>query len=290
MNLRALDWAQFAGTWPNSDRSEFTQTESMRWHIQRWPHVDSAQTRFLLLHGTGASSHSWFGLAPELSRYGDVIAVDLPGHGFSQRPVTTSLSLDGMADALGELLKTLRWQPTVVIGHSAGAALAVQLALNNAIDANTRIISINGALIPFGAYALPLMAPLSKVLAQFSVIPSIFSWQSRSDLVVNHLLAQTGSTVPNQSKRCYKILMSNAFHSQSALKMMAAWDLKTLTEQLPQLKNSVTLIACADDRTISPQIAQMAKALLPQAQLHFVPRLGHLGHEEDPALFCALLK
>ena len=47
----------------------------------------------LLIHGTGAASHSWRGLAPLLASDFTLIAPDLPGHGFTQTPLAHRLSL-----------------------------------------------------------------------------------------------------------------------------------------------------------------------------------------------------
>ena len=50
----------------------------------------------LLLHGSGAATHSWRDLAPLLARDFRVIAPDLPGHGFTETPGGDGLSLPGI--------------------------------------------------------------------------------------------------------------------------------------------------------------------------------------------------
>ena len=65
----------------------------------------------LLLHGTGAATHSWRGLAPLLATHFTLIAPDLPGHGFTQTPSDPGLSLPGMARLVAALLAELASRP-----------------------------------------------------------------------------------------------------------------------------------------------------------------------------------
>jgi magnesium chelatase accessory protein len=283
-----LNWQQHCKTWPHSEQSQFIQAEFQRWHVQRWN--DPIKTdRFLLIHGTGASSHSWAGIAPLLAQRAQVITLDLPGHGFSSPAKPEHCSLPEMARSIKQLLTQMDWQPTHIVGHSAGAAIAVQMALDQLTLPSTRIISINGALLPFGAYGMAFMAPLSKAIAQSTLIPRLFSWQAKSPGMLDFLLGKTGSNPPEQSKQCYRILIANASHAQGALTMMAAWNLTQLAKRLPALITPLHLLACANDLTISPQIANQVNRLIPQAQVHFLPNLGHLGHEESPAVFMPFL-
>jgi magnesium chelatase accessory protein len=105
----------------------------------------------LLLHGTGASAHSWRTLAPLLAARHDVIAPDLPGHGFTRAEGRRPLTLPAMAQALAALLRVLGVRPRWIIGHSAGAAIAAQMCLQG--DAahgspGTRAAATPGATTP----------------------------------------------------------------------------------------------------------------------------------------------
>ena len=58
-----MDWQRHAATWPNAAHSRFVETQAHRWHIQRAGKGPGA----LLLHGAGASTHSWRGMFPLLA-------------------------------------------------------------------------------------------------------------------------------------------------------------------------------------------------------------------------------
>ncbi|MBE2270323.1 MAG: alpha/beta hydrolase [Anaerolinea sp.] len=82
----------------------------------------------LLVHGATGSRLDWSGEMRHL-RAG-VITVDLPGHGKSPAPGRTSVG-DYAADLIA-LLDALKLDKAVIIGHSMGGAIALQLALDHA--------------------------------------------------------------------------------------------------------------------------------------------------------------
>ena len=75
----ALDWLAMHNRWPHASCSQFVRSAHMRWHVQTMGSGPVA----LLLHGTGASTHSWRNVMPLLAQRFQVVALDLPGHGFS---------------------------------------------------------------------------------------------------------------------------------------------------------------------------------------------------------------
>ena len=69
----ALDWSRDGATWPHHERSRFVQAAGLRWHVQQFPGPQADSPSVLLLHGTGASSHSWRDLAPLLAQRFEVL-------------------------------------------------------------------------------------------------------------------------------------------------------------------------------------------------------------------------
>ena len=164
--MSRLDWNREGLIWPHRDASEFVNVGRARWHVQRM----GSGPPLLLLHGTGASVHSWRGLMPLLAQTHTVIAPDLPRHAFTSGHDAYAMSLPAMAGEVAGLLKTLDVQPAAIIGHSAGAAIALQMALDHAYRGP--IIGLNSALRPFpGAMAqiFPAVAKALFVNPQFTL-------------------------------------------------------------------------------------------------------------------------
>jgi len=284
MLTAAPRWEREGREWPNRATSSFVRAGGLRWHVQ----IAGKGPDLLMLHGTAGATHSWAGLLPLLAAEFRVIAPDLPGHGFTEAPDANGLSLSGMAEAVGDLLRELNVHPALVVGHSAGAAIALKMCLEERM-APRQIISLNGALLPFGGLAGQLFAPLAQLLVRLPVVPWILSQQAQDSRAVARVLQSTGSTIPPAMLGHYTALLRTRQHVAAALGMMAGWDLHALQRRLSTLQVPVLLLVGERDGFVPPRQAREIQRLLPQARLLVLPRLGHLAHEEQPERIAALI-
>jgi magnesium chelatase accessory protein len=283
-----LIWERDGLDWPHREASRFVQADGLRWHVQRFGAEAGNLPVALLIHGTGASSHSWRGLGPLLAPHFSVLTMDLPGHGFTSMPAggaaARQLSLPGMAQAINALLHALDLKPALVVGHSAGAAIAVRMCLDGLI-APQLVISLNGAFLPLGGLAGQVFLPVARLMAAAPLLPRIFSWSAADPAVLRKLVDGTGSVLDATGLALYGKLVRNPGHAAGALGMMANWDLHTLVRDLPRLETAIGFVVGANDRTITPRQARRVMALLAptaHATLTTLPGLGHLAHEEKP--------
>lgn len=263
--------------WPNRQASRFVRAAGFNWHVQ----IMGEGPVVLLVHGTGASTHSYGELARILSKAFTVVVPDLPGHGFSQLPSSERLSLPNMAEDLGQALQALGVNPVLGVGHSAGAAVLVQMALDGR-RAPTAIVSLNGALLPFGGVAGQIFSPLAKLLVLNPFAPRFFAWRAANPETVARLIRNTGSRLSPEEVNRYAKLFQTEKHVAAALGMMANWDLLSLERNLPRLKARLTLVAGSADRAISPDDAFKVRDRVPGAETVILRGLGHLAHEERP--------
>ncbi len=273
-----LDFDRHAHDWPNRAASRLVETPGIRWHVQ----LMGEGPPLLLLHGTGASTHSWAGLIPILAERYTVIAPDLPGQGFTTMSGRKDVSMRGMATSIRSLLDALGLEPQIAVGHSAGAAILARMSLDQQL-APRSIVALNGAFVPFGGIVTRMFSPLAKLLTLNPLVPKLFAW-SASDLTsVERLLKSTGSTIPQESLVLYQRLFASPPHVSSTLAMMASWDLDSLLRDLPRLKPPLLLVIGEKDLTISPDDAHLISRLVPSSSTIRLPGVGHLAHEEAPA-------
>jgi magnesium chelatase accessory protein len=284
MTGNRLQWDSDGQDWPHRSASRFVEAAGFRWHVQQF----GSGPALLLVHGTGAASHSWRGLAPLLAPHFTVIAPDLPGHGFTQAAPRGGYSLPGMAASLGALLEALGQQPVLAAGHSAGAAILARMSLDGILRPEI-LLSLNGALLPLGGLAGQMLSPLAKLMAAVPVVPDFFARRASDPRVVARLLDSTGSHLDAEGTALYARLFANRHHAAAALSMMAAWDLPGLARDLKHLATPLILVAADRDRTIPPADAARVKALVPSATIVKLPGLGHLAHEEAPETVSRLI-
>jgi magnesium chelatase accessory protein len=278
-----LDWRTDGADWPNREASRFVTAAGLKWHVQ----VMGQGPALLLLHGTGASTHSWRAVMPRLAPHFTVIAPDLPGHAFTNPAGKQSLSLPGMANAIALLLRELKLEPVRAAGHSAGAAILVRMAVER-LFAPADIVSLNGAFFPVSGVAGQFFSPLAKAVAGASLIQRMFA-RMADKKAVDRLLRDTGSVIDEEGLLFYQRLFSNEGHVAGTLGMMAAWDLHWVSQDLRNLGVPLYLVRGLKDRTIQPADAGKAAKLTPKSTIIDMPGLGHLAHEEDPAAAAAII-
>jgi magnesium chelatase accessory protein len=235
----------------------------------------------LLLHGTGAATHSWRSLAPLLARRFTVVAPDLPGHGFTQTPPDAGFTLPGVASGIMALLNQLGLAPTLVIGHSAGAAVGARMCLDGPGRPGL-LVSLNGALLPLPSLPTAIFAPVARLFAGSSLTARAFALMVGGQGAVQRLIRSGGSTIDAEGTRLYARLVSEPAHVAGALRLMANWDVRPLARDLPRLATRLLLIVGANDGMVPPAEAYRVRSLLPRAEIVSLPGLGHLAHEERP--------
>jgi magnesium chelatase accessory protein len=276
-----LDWAVEGPGWPFSAHSQFVTVGGLRIHVQHLNDAGATAPCLLLLHGTGASTHSFRGLMTVMGARAQIIACDLPGHGFTTGHRASDLTLPGMAQAIGALLRVLGAAPSAIIGHSAGCAVACRMALDGLTKAPL-LIGLNAALLPFPGAAGRIFPSMARALFLNPFAPLVFASQANARSV-SRLIAGTGSHLDAEGLGYYLRLMETSAHVSGAIGMMAQWDLARLVEDLPRLKPRLALIVGAGDKAVPAAQAQTVAGLAPKVTVAVLEGLGHLAHEEAPA-------
>lgn len=273
---RYPDWATDGKDWPNRDASRFVRSDGYEWHVQ----IVGSGPVCLLIHGTGAATHSWRDVMPLLAKHYTVFAIDLPGHGFTkgmgQRP-----TLEGMAASVGALLVELKITPDLIVGHSAGVAIAAQLLLDK--QWQIPLIGFTPALMPFPGLAAKIFPSLAKMLFTNPFVAIIFSRMAQAPGQTGKFLARaTGSKIEAAGAKYYTRLFSKSGHCDGAIRMMANWRLEGLGAKLSNLTAPVLLVSAAKDTAIPKAAVTQAVALILGCKTQEMMALGHLAHEEDP--------
>ena len=276
-----MDWAKDHDRWPNTEHSRFVLCKPHRWHIQD---IGDGPV-LLLIHGAGGATHSWQHLIPHLANY-RVIAIDLPGQGFSQLGAQRRCGLDPMAHDIAALITAENLHPCALIGHSAGAAIALRIAELTHVP---QIIGINAALDTFQGVAGVLFPMLAKTIAALPLAANVFSATASQGQAVARIIAGTGSTLSPDDLDLYRRLVASPSHVNATLQMMAQWQLEPLLSRLPEMRTPATLIAASGDRAVPPDTSVKAAAKMPNANAVTIPHLGHLAHEEDAKTVASLI-
>src|SRR5882762_2650442 len=125
--------------------SRFAKLDGARIHYQSY---GKGREALVLVHGWTCSIEYWRDLIPDLSKRSRVIAIDLPGHGLSDKP-QVAYTMDLFARAVDAVMRDAGVKRAVLVGHSMGTPVARQFYRKYPQE-TLAIVIVDGALRPYG--------------------------------------------------------------------------------------------------------------------------------------------
>lgn len=144
-------------------QSRYAKLDGARIHYQDY---GKGREALVLIHGWTQGVDSWRDQVPDLSKRSRVIAIDLLGHGESDKPPLT-YSMDLFARAVEAVMRDAKVERAVLVGHSMGTPVARQF-YRKYPQKTLAIVIVDGALRPFGnkkqmeGFMAPLRGPNYK--------------------------------------------------------------------------------------------------------------------------------
>ena len=262
---------------------QFIKADDLNWYVEDMGQGPS----ILLVHGTGASVHSWRDVMPLLAESHRVVAIDLPGHGQTVSLSSSNFKLESMGDGVADVMRAMKIEPDIVVGHSAGAAILAYACARKLLRPQN-YISFNGAFYPFGGWAGSLFSPIAKLAAFNAFLPRMVSGMA-TRAKVEKLMQDMGSSLSPEGVDLYFNLFKQPNHVAAALGMMASWDLSGMEATLARLEPSCVFVAGDQDKAVPPDTADRAAARCRNAKSVHIKGLGHLLHEENPSLAAEII-
>ena len=254
---------------------------------------DPTNPPVLLLHGVGRSLEDWAPQYPRLATNHRVIALDIPGFGFSARspePTTLQVLARGVLETLDSLGER---RPTHVVGNSLGGAIALQLLV---LDPQrvASLVLVNSAgfgsavALPLRLLGLPVLGPLAtrrttRVSALLTERMIYADPKLATKARIEHALAigrQPGAGA---------VMLETARSLLTAGGIKPGWRSQLIAAAAKHPRP--TLIIWGDrDRILPPHHFDSARRLLPHAQTHMFDGIGHAPQIECPNEFASRLR
>lgn len=242
----------------------------------------------LLLHGLGASSITWRDNIGSLSENFQVYALDLPGHGDSDKP-----SIEYEPGRILRLIKltieTLNMENPAIIGNSVGGSLALMMSLRypNMIS-KTVLVNSSSLGKEINLYlrliSVPLLGSLlegSGLKSTIRMLKNVFYDPSfiTADLI-DHL-SRTRSS-PGAKEAVVKVI-------RNSVNIGGVRDRYILSDRLQELKMPLLVIWGAQDRIFPVSHAYNAAATTNQVNIHVFEQCGHWPQMEKAEEFNSLV-
>lgn len=236
----------------------------------------------VLLHGFGESLLSWRAAFDRLAAGADVIALDLPGFGLSDKPAT-GYGNERMAAAVIGALDAMGVQRAVIVGHSMGGAVAVTLALQ-APQRVTALVLVSPAV---SAASWGVRPPGSEGLTD--------DWMRRAIARYERLRPRfTAPHDPNWLREDSAALAytpaDDPAYDVALQSVLREFDFDYLTPERAVRLTAPTLVIWGEfDQVIPRTIGARIVESVASARLVIVPRSLHRPHVERPDTVATLI-
>ena len=271
----ALTWTAMLSTTgaygvPLSDRekqveSRFTKLDGARIHYVNYGKGSEA---LVLIHGWTCNLDNWRDNIPDFARRHRVIAIDLPGHGQSDKPQVT-YSMDYFARAVEAVMRDAKVKRAVLVGHSMGTPVARQF-YRKYPEKTLAIVIVDGSLRPFGDKAM-----MDRLLAGFR-------GPNYRNAVGQMLTAISG---PNLSADATERIKTSSLNTPQHVIVSAMEGMADPSIWGEDKINLPVLAIMAKNPFYGPNIEESFRAIAPNIEFHMWEGVGHFIMMEKPKEF-----
>lgn len=233
----------------------------------------------ILIHGFGASTYSWRKVMPTLAESFRVIAIDLSGFGYTQRPRTfASYTREGQADLILKVMDELGFRSAHLMGHSYGGGLTLWIASRHPERVRSMVL-VNSSAPTYANDRRSRVASLKPLTAFF-----VRSLVLRPNSVRRALLRSfydDSLVTPELVREYYDRLriegVSDAYHG-----LTAPAPASTGRVELDKIRVPALVVWGAQDEVISVELGRNAARILPRGEFALLDKTGHVPMEERP--------
>lgn len=238
----------------------------------------------VLIHCFTCAIDWWDGMVPRLAREHRVVAVDLLGHGGSEKP-TSGYEIENQADLVAGVLGRLGVRDATVAGHSLGGPVSIALAEQSPQLVERLVVMDSSPNRTYGDVGLIGELPFKPVIGQAL-------WRVKPDFSVRDGLEVAfapGFPVPDAFVEDVKRLTYSAYDGSHD-----AFDEYTDEEPLPERTAATAkptlAIMGAEEQIVDDPEAALAAYRAAGAQTRLIQGAGHSPNVERPALTARLVR
>ncbi|MEZ4509064.1 MAG: alpha/beta hydrolase [Eubacteriales bacterium] len=237
----------------------------------------------LLIHSLGQSLYTWRNVFAELSDNYRVIAIDLPGHGYSSRPDTFSYTADDFAFVFNAFLDALNIKSVHVLGFSIGAMYMLRfLSLYPKRVANCVAISPGGITEHMPSLIHNMQKPLIATFAR-----NLYTANDVRKLL-SECYADPSMADDFVVKQYYEPI-SDGLTREALMYALRNYDQERIAEGLLPVEHEVLVLWGKNDVWHPPSGSVYFQSILRAGRYYLIRNAGHLLHEEAPVKLLEIL-
>lgn len=238
----------------------------------------------VLIHGSGpgvTAYANWRLTIPDLAKRYRVLAPDMVGFGYTDRPDGVTYNVQTWADQVVGFLDALSLPRVSLVGNSFGGAIALRMATQHP-DRVNRLVLMGSIGVPF-----PITAGLD---AAWGYEPSVENMRRMLDVFAYSRELITDELAQVRYEASIQPGFQESFGSMFPAPRQQHVDAMTIPDdEIAQLPHETLIVHGRDDQVIPLDTSLRLLHLIDRSQLHVFGRCGHWTQIEHSAAFNRLL-
>lgn len=282
-----VNWEKVSDKVHHPEHSHFTEVDGATIHYQEFG--EATNPTLLLIHGYTASTFAWHSVAPRFADEGfHVVAVDLLGFGYSDKPAWFEYTIEAQARMITRLMNRLGIGTATIVGSSYGGAVALTVALDYP-ERVEKLVAV-GAVINDKVKSHPILRLAAVPGVGELVTPFLVDSKRFMRMRMRNTLAPENHHLITQD-RVESIIrpLAAANAHRSILLTSRHWNAERIEEDLQYVKQPTLIIWGENDAVIPMENAEKLYGSILNSRLVVLKNCGHVPQEEKPELFAELV-
>jgi pimeloyl-ACP methyl ester carboxylesterase len=283
---RDVSWPESIKLIPHPEHSWFTRINGVRVHYQEAG--DENAPAIVLIHGFISSTLIWSDVFLPLADAGfRVIAIDMPGYGYSEKPADGQYTIDWQAHTIVSLLDSLEIDTATIVGASYGGAVAATIALD--YPERVEQLVLVGTVSNDDILKQPMVRIACLPLIGDVVTPLYLGsrWVLRKR--IQDMYRRTNTPIDEHKLAARHHLLATAGVHRAMVRSMRRWSAERISREANLIRVPTLLVWGEADSHVPLSDGVRLRDRIPGSRLIVFRNCGHLPPAEQPEKFVQAL-
>lgn len=283
---RDVDWERNRENIFHADHSHVATVRGLQVHYQEAGEPEAPV--LVLIHGFASSTLVWSKVLLELAEAGfRVIAPDLLGYGYSEKPKNLDYTIASQAQMIDGLLEHLEIEQATIVGSSYGGAVAATLALD--YPARVERLVLVGAVTNNDPTRYLVMRIFSSPIIGDLISPFVIGSRRLLRRRMKRVYDRHAWPLDERRVDARHLPLRAASTHRAIIRTVRRWDAERVRRDAHLIKQPTLVVWGDKDREVPLRDGEQLHELIQGSRLIVFRDCGHLPHEEYPAEFTEVI-
>ena len=259
---------------------QFVSVEGLQIHYR----TAGSGPPLILIHGIFANLFGWRHVFDQLAQDHTVYALDLKGHGLSDKPASGDYSAFGMADLIAHFMDALEIDSAAVVGQSMGGAIAAALAVRHPRRVR-RLVLVDAAGYALNYHIMPLLTRVAGSAAAGFVFRHTAPHRGLAARLLRNCYYEPDRTCTPDVVDGYFLPLLTPGANGVIAPLARDFGQTSIAHRVKEIQAPTLIIWGQYDAVIPMHWGYRFQQDITNAELIVFPKCGHCPHEEEPDKF-----